>query len=43
MSIDHFKNDEMGRTCSMHGVEEKGIYDIGGKSRRKQTTRKTKT
>jgi hypothetical protein len=26
-----------------HGVEEKCIYDIGGKIRRKETARKTKT
>jgi hypothetical protein len=33
----------MGRACSMKGGEEKCIEDIGGKSRRKETTRKTKT
>jgi hypothetical protein len=32
----------MGREYSTNGVEEEGIYDIGGKSRRKETTGKTK-
>jgi hypothetical protein len=33
----------MGRACNMNGGEEECIKDTGGKSRRKQTTRKTKT
>jgi hypothetical protein len=33
----------MGRTCNMNGREEECIYDIGGKARRKDTTRMTKT
>jgi hypothetical protein len=33
----------MGRVCSMNGGEEECIYDIGGKARRNETTRKTKT
>jgi hypothetical protein len=37
------KEDEMGRACSTNKGEEKCIYDIGGKSRRKETSRKTKT
>jgi hypothetical protein len=28
--------------CSRNGDEEECIYDIGGKTRRKETTRKTK-
>jgi hypothetical protein len=37
------KEDEMGRACSMNGGEEECTYDIGGRVRRKETTRKTKT
>jgi hypothetical protein len=33
----------MGRACSTNGGEEERIKDIGGKARRKETTRKTKT
>jgi hypothetical protein len=33
----------MGRTSSTNGGEEECIQDIGGKARRKETTRKTKT
>jgi hypothetical protein len=33
----------MGRACNMNEGEEECIYDIGGKARRKETTRKTKT
>jgi hypothetical protein len=33
----------MGWACSTNGGEEEFIYDIGGKARRKQTTRKIKT
>jgi hypothetical protein len=33
----------MGRACSTNGGEEESIEDIGGKARRKETTRKTKT
>jgi hypothetical protein len=32
----------MGRACSTNGEEEEYIMDIGGKVRRKETTRKTK-
>jgi hypothetical protein len=35
--------DEMGGACSTNGGEEECIEDIGGKARRKETTRKTKT
>jgi hypothetical protein len=31
----------MGGACSMNGVEEEIIKDIGGKARRKETTGKT--
>jgi hypothetical protein len=31
----------MGRACSTNGEEER-IYDIGGKARRKETTKKIK-
>jgi hypothetical protein len=36
------KEDEMGRTCSTNESVEECIEDIGGKARRKETTRKTK-
>jgi hypothetical protein len=32
----------MGRGCSTYGGVEEYIYDIGGKARRKETTRKGK-
>jgi hypothetical protein len=32
----------MGMTCSTNGGDEECIKDIGGKARRKETTRKTK-
>jgi hypothetical protein len=32
----------MVRACSMNGGEEECIWDIRGKGRRKETTRKTK-
>jgi hypothetical protein len=32
----------MDRACSMNGGEEKCIMNIGGKARRKKTTKKTK-
>jgi hypothetical protein len=35
--------DEMGRACDTHGVEDDCMWGIGGKARRKETTRKTKT
>jgi hypothetical protein len=35
--------DEMGRACGTNGGEEECIWDIAGKSRKKQTTVKTKT
>jgi hypothetical protein len=37
------KEDEMGRACSTNEGDEECIYAIGGKARRKETTRKTKT
>jgi hypothetical protein len=37
------KEDEMGRASSMNGREEEYIQDFGGKARRKEATRKTKT
>jgi hypothetical protein len=33
----------MGGTCITNGGKEKYIWDIAGKARRKETTRKTKT
>jgi hypothetical protein len=33
----------MDRACNTNGREEKRVEDIGGKARRKETTRKTKT
>jgi hypothetical protein len=33
----------MGRACSTNVTEEEPMWDIGGKARRKETTRKTKT
>jgi hypothetical protein len=33
----------MGRACSTNGGEEVCIKDIGGKARKKETTKKTKT
>jgi hypothetical protein len=35
--------DEMSRVCSTNGGEEECIYDIGGKARMNETTRKSKT
>jgi hypothetical protein len=32
----------MGRACSTSGGKEKCMYDIGGKPRKKVTTRETK-
>jgi hypothetical protein len=32
----------MGRACTTNGGDEECIQDIGGKARRKETTRKTK-
>jgi hypothetical protein len=37
------REDEMGTACSTNGGEAECISDIGGKSRRKETTVKTKT
>jgi hypothetical protein len=34
--------DETGMACSTNEGEEECIYDIGGKARRKESTRKTK-
>jgi hypothetical protein len=33
----------MDRACSMNGSDEECIWDIGGKARKKETARKTKT
>jgi hypothetical protein len=33
----------MGRACRTNGGDEECIWDIGGKTRRKETTRKTNT
>jgi hypothetical protein len=35
------EEDDMGRACSTYGVEDKCMDDIGGKARKKETTRKT--
>jgi hypothetical protein len=35
--------DEMGRVCNMNGGEEECVQVIGGKARKKETIRKTKT
>jgi hypothetical protein len=35
--------DKMGRACSTNWGEEECIWDTGGKARRKETTRKTKS
>jgi hypothetical protein len=35
--------DEMGKGCRTNGGEEECIWDIGGKARKKETTRKIKT
>jgi hypothetical protein len=32
----------MGRECSMNGGEKECTWDIGGKARRKETTRRTR-
>jgi hypothetical protein len=40
---DQVKEDEIGTACSTNGSEDECIYDIGGKARMKETTRKTKT
>jgi hypothetical protein len=37
------KKDEMCRSCSTNGGEEKCIEGIGGKAKMKETTGKTKT
>jgi hypothetical protein len=37
------KEDEMNRACSTNGRGEECIWDTGGKARRKDTARKTKT
>jgi hypothetical protein len=37
------EEDEMGGPCSTNGGEEERVYNIGGKVRGKETTRKTKT
>jgi hypothetical protein len=37
------KDNDMGRACSTNRGEEECIQNTGGKIRRKETTRKTKT
>jgi hypothetical protein len=37
------KSRRMSRACSTNGGEEECINDIGGKARRKETTKKTKS
>jgi hypothetical protein len=39
--INQIKENEVGRTCGMHG-REKSVQGLGGKARRKETTWKTK-
>jgi hypothetical protein len=36
------KANEVGGACGTHGIGEKSLQGFGGKSRRKETTRKTK-
>jgi hypothetical protein len=38
-----FNEDEMGGACSTNVCEEECIKDIGGKARKKKSTRKNKT
>jgi hypothetical protein len=40
---DEVEEDELVRARSMNGGEEECIEDIGGKARRKETARNTKT
>jgi hypothetical protein len=40
---DQVKKDEMRRACSANEDAEECIKDIGGKAKRKETTRKTNT
>jgi hypothetical protein len=40
---DEVKEGEKGRTCSTIGGEKASIWDFGGKARKKEITRKTKT
>jgi hypothetical protein len=37
------EEDETGKSCRMNGGEQERVQVIGGKSRGKETTRKTKT
>jgi hypothetical protein len=39
---DEVTEDEMGKVCSKNGGEKECVWDIGGKARRKETTRETK-
>jgi hypothetical protein len=41
--IRKIKDDEKDRAYRINEGEDDGIWDIGGKARRKETTRKTKT
>jgi hypothetical protein len=38
---DQDKENEVGGACGTHGREEKSVRDVGGKNRRKESTRKT--
>jgi hypothetical protein len=38
-----FASNAMGKACTTNGGEEECIQNIGGKERRKETIRKTKT
>jgi hypothetical protein len=40
--IRQVKANEVGGTCGMHGREKSVLQGFGGKSKRKETTRKTK-
>jgi hypothetical protein len=39
---DEVETNEVGRAYGTHGIEEKILQGFGGKTRRKDTTRKTK-
>jgi hypothetical protein len=39
---DQIKENEVGGACGTHGIGEKSVQVLGGESRRKETTVKTK-
>jgi hypothetical protein len=41
-SSDQAKEEELGGACGTHGRVEESVQGFGGKSRRKETTRKNK-